>query len=61
MLALERLYEESIGTMEGRTYDRGLERIPHDRFQWPLVLGLACLITSLALRAHRPLLTEEPA
>ena len=61
MLALERLYEESIGTMEGRTYDRGLERIPHDRFQWPLVLGLVCLITSLALRAHRPLLTEELA
>ena len=61
VLALERLYEESIGTMEGRTYDRGLERIPHDRFQWPLVLGLVCLITSLALRAHRPLLTEELA
>ena len=61
VLALERLYDEAIGTMEGRTYDRGLERIPHDRFQWPLVLGLACMITSLALRGRRPLVEEHPA
>ena len=53
-LALERLYKHHISRMEGRAYRRGKERIPHDRFQWPLVLALACMVSEVALRERRP-------
>jgi len=48
-LALEKLYEREIQTMEGRTITRGKERIPHDRYQWPLVLALLFMLLEAGL------------
>ena len=44
VLPLEELYRRAISTMEGRDIVDGKERVPRDRFQWPLVLGLALLV-----------------
>lgn len=57
-LALERIYDSYVSQLEGRTYHRGKERIPHDRYQWPLVLALLCMVGEVALREQRP---ERPA
>jgi hypothetical protein len=51
---LEELYEKRISRLEGRELFAGKERIPHDRFQWPLVLGAVCLLGEMALRERRP-------
>ena len=53
-LALEKLFDRYIATLEGRTYDRGREKIPHDRYQWPLVLALLCMLGEAALSEARP-------
>lgn len=52
VFALERLYDSTVAQMEGRSYERGMERIPHDRFQWPLVLAVACMLAALTLSAR---------
>jgi Ca-activated chloride channel family protein len=54
VLGLERLYREGISTLEGQVYDQGMERIPHDRFQWPLVLAIVCMAVSMLLNERRP-------
>ena len=51
---LEELYEKRISRLEGRELFAGKERIPHDRFQWPLVLAAACLLGEAALRERTP-------
>jgi Ca-activated chloride channel family protein len=51
---LEELYEKRITQLEGRELFAGKERIPHDRYQWPLVLAAACLLGEAALRERRP-------
>jgi len=53
-IPLEELYEKRISKLEGRELFAGKERIPHDRFQWPLVLAGACLLGEAALRERRP-------
>jgi len=53
-LALEKLFDRYIATLEGRTYDQGREKIPHDRYQWPLVLALLCMLAEAALSEARP-------
>ena len=53
VLGLERLYREGISTLEGQVYDQGMERVPHDRFQWPLVLTIACMAVSMLLNERR--------
>ncbi len=53
-LALEKLFARYISRMEGRTYDQGREKIPHDRYQWPLVLALLCMLAEAALTESRP-------
>lgn len=53
-IPLEELYEKRISKLEGRELFAGKERIPHDRFQWPLVLAAACLIGEAGLRERRP-------
>ncbi|MDE0904707.1 MAG: VWA domain-containing protein [Planctomycetota bacterium] len=58
VLGLERLYREGISTLDGQVYDQGMERIPHDRFQWPLVLGILCMGASMLLNERRPAKTE---
>jgi Ca-activated chloride channel family protein len=53
-IPLEELYEKRITKLEGRELFAGKERIPHDRFQWPLVLAAACMLCEAALRERRP-------
>ncbi len=50
---LEEIYNKRIARLEGRELEAGKERIPHDRYQWPLVLSAACLLASLGLRERR--------
>ncbi len=50
---LEDLYEHRIARLEGRELESGLRRVPHDRFQWPLFLALACMLGEGGLRERR--------
>ncbi len=50
---LQEIYEKRIGRLEARELFAGKERIPHDRYQWPLVLGAACLLGAAGLRERR--------
>ncbi len=52
-LALERIHERHISQLEGQAYQRGKEKIPHDRFQWPLALALACMFIEVGLRDRK--------
>jgi Ca-activated chloride channel homolog len=50
--ALEDLYRARISRIQGREVEGGERRVPYDRFQWPLALGLACLVLELGLRGR---------
>ena len=50
---LEDLYNFRISKLAGRDLEGGKRRIPHDRYQWPLVLGLACMLGEVGLREAR--------
>ena len=52
-IPLEELYDKRISKLEGRELFAGKERIPHDRYQWPLALAALCMITEVALRERR--------
>jgi len=52
-LPLEEIYEKRIAMLEGRLLHEGKERIPQDRFQWPLVLALSCMLFETLLRERR--------
>lgn len=58
---LEELFEKRISKLEGRQLFAGKERIPHDRYQWALVLGAVCMVVELALRERRGRDVEAPA
>lgn len=47
---LEEIYDKRIAHLEGRERSVGEERVPHDRFQWPLVLAAACMLVEVGLR-----------
>ncbi len=53
VLPLEELYERGIATLEGRDIIDGKERVPQDRFQWPLGLALILLLVEASLRDSR--------
>lgn len=53
-IPLEELYEKRISQLEGRELFAGKEKIPHDRYQWPLVLAAVCMLCEAALRERRP-------
>ncbi len=53
VLNLERLYHASTAHMEGRTYDSGMQRVPHDRFQWPLFVAVLLLFLRTPFRDRR--------
>jgi len=55
VLPLEQLYERVISQEDGRDVVDGMERIPQDRYQWPLAIGLVALLAELALRERRNL------
>ena len=46
---LEELYQMRISRLDGRTID-GVEWVPHDRYQWALVLALLCMLVEAGLR-----------
>ena len=50
---LEELYEKRISKLDTRELWAGKVRVPHDRYQWPLVLALACMVGGLGLRERR--------
>lgn len=50
---LQEIYEKRIAKLETRELFAGKERIPHDRYQWPLVLGALCLLGASGLRERR--------
>lgn len=58
---LEELYEKRIARLETRELWAGKERIPHDRYQWPLVLALGCMLAEASLRERRPARAREGA
>ncbi len=50
---LEDLYSARISKLEGRDLEGGKRRIPHDRFQWTLVLAVLCMGAEVGLRERR--------
>jgi Ca-activated chloride channel family protein len=50
---LEELMRQRISRLEGRDLTATKVRVPHDRFQWPLVLAIACMLGELALLERR--------
>jgi Ca-activated chloride channel family protein len=50
---LEDLMRLRISRLEGRDLTATTRRVPHDRFQWPLVLAVACVLGELALIERR--------
>lgn len=59
-LPLEEIYDKRISKLEARDLQDGKERIPHDRFQWPLALALLCMLCETGLRERRTV-RETPA
>lgn len=53
VLPLEELYRRAIAPMEGRDLVNGKERVPRDRYQWPLLLALLALMLEGSLRETR--------
>jgi Ca-activated chloride channel homolog len=52
-LPLEEMYEKRMSRLETRALWAGRERIPHDRYQWPLVLAFCCMIVEGAMRERK--------
>jgi len=50
---LEELYDKRISTLEGRELSGGEEWVPHDRYQWALVLAVMCMLVEAGLRERR--------
>jgi len=50
---LEELYGKRISKLDARDLWAGKVRVPHDRYQWPLVLALACMVTGFGMRERR--------
>jgi Ca-activated chloride channel family protein len=50
---LEEMYTKRISQLEGRELFAGKERIPHDRYQWPLALAAGCMWIEVAMRERR--------
>jgi Ca-activated chloride channel family protein len=53
-LPLEEIHEKRLSRLEGRELGGGKEKIPHDRYQWPLVLGVLCMLGAAGLSEKRP-------
>jgi Ca-activated chloride channel family protein len=52
-LPLEELHDKRMSQLEARALWAGRERIPHDRYQWPLVLAFLCMLIEVILRERR--------
>lgn len=53
-LPLEEIYAKRLSRLEGRELSAGKERIPHDLFQWPLVLALVFMLGGAGLAERQP-------
>lgn len=53
VLPLEELYLKRMTRLEAKALWAGRERIPHDRYQWPLVLGFLCLVLEGTIRERK--------
>ena len=51
---LEDLWRARISKTDRRVVGDGRQRIPHDRYQWTLVLALFCMLAEAGLRERRP-------
>lgn len=51
---LEELYTSRIASLEGREFESGERKVPHDRFQWTLALAVLCMLLEVGLRERRP-------
>jgi len=58
---LEDLYRARVSRIEGREIEGGERRVPYDRFQWPLALGVLCLLFELGLRETKRVRRESDA
>lgn len=47
---LEEMYKQRIAKLEGRELDASVEHVPHDRFQWFLVLAFLCMFAEAVTR-----------
>jgi len=50
---LETLYRKRIKQIEGKELVGGKERIPQDRYQWPLAAALLCMLGETSLRERK--------
>ncbi len=50
---LEELYEKRVARMEARELQGGQEFVPHDRYQWFLGLGAACMLLAAGIGERR--------
>ena len=50
---LVELYEKRIARLDARDLEGGLERVPIERFQWPLALGVLLILLQTALTERR--------
>ena len=50
---LEELYDKRISMLEGRELSGGEEWVPHDRYQWALVLAVTCMLAEAGLRERK--------
>ena len=50
---LEDLYRARVSQLEGREISSGERKIPHDRYQWALVLALVLMLVESGLRERR--------
>ncbi len=60
VLPLEELYRRAIAPMKGRDIVDGKERVPRDRYQWPLALAILALLVEGALRDTREIQEGRP-
>ncbi|MEM9800554.1 MAG: VWA domain-containing protein [Planctomycetota bacterium] len=60
VLPLEELYRRAIAPMEGRDVVDGKERVPRDRYQWPLIAALLFLLLEGAARDVRGRVDRGP-
>ncbi len=50
---LEDLYRARISKLDERSIEGGKEWVPHDRFQWTLVIALVCMLVEAGMRERR--------
>ncbi len=59
VLPLEEMYQKRMSRLEAQTLWAGRERIPHDRYQWPLVLALFCMVVEGTMRERKQTKEEQ--